>query len=178
MPNLSAEMVEQVSREVATYIGAQRGRFFSRGVAMPAEAKMALRGFFRAEVVESTRFLVLDGERIENPGFYGMLRGLGLTNLPEFRSMAAVTFQDVVVGHETFSDGLRFHELVHVEQYRQLGVQRFAELYVRGFLNGGGYDGIPLEINAYALGGRFEREAGRVFSVEEEVAGWVTAGRF
>lgn len=178
MPNLSAEMVEQVSQEVAGYIVAQRGRFFSRGAAMPAAANNALRRFFRAEVVESTRFLVLDGERIENPGFYGMLRGLGFTNLPEFRFMAAVTFQDVVVGHEAFSDGLRFHELVHVEQYRQLGVQRFAELYVRGFLNGGGYDGIPLEINAYELGGRFEREPGRVFSVEEEVAGWVAAGRF
>jgi hypothetical protein len=33
---------------------------------------------------------------------------------------------------------------------------RFAELYVRGFLNGGGYNGIPLEINAYGLGCRFE----------------------
>jgi hypothetical protein len=27
--------------------------------------------------------------------------------------MAAVTFQDVVVAHVAFSDGLRFHELVH-----------------------------------------------------------------
>src|SRR2546429_7268300 len=42
-----------------------------------------------------------------------------------------------------------FHELVHAEQYRQLGVGRFAELYIRGFLSGGGYDGIPLEVNAY-----------------------------
>jgi hypothetical protein len=40
---------------------------------------------------------------------------------------------------------------------RQLGIPRFAELYVRGFLSGGGYDGIPLEINAYDLCGKFER---------------------
>jgi hypothetical protein len=51
---------------------------------------------------------------------------------------------------QPFTDGLLFHELVHVEQYRQLGIPRFAELYVRTFLSGGGYDGIPLEINAYA----------------------------
>jgi hypothetical protein len=76
------------------------------------------------------------------------------------------------------SDGLRFHELVHVEQYRQLGVRRFAELYVRGFLDGGGYEGIPVEINAYELGGRFEANPARKFSVQEEVANWVKAGRF
>ena len=33
---------------------------------------------------------------------------------------------------EPFSNGLLFHELVHVEQYRQLGIPRFSELYVGG----------------------------------------------
>jgi len=33
---------------------------------------------------------------------------------------------------------------------------RFSELYVRGFLSGGRYDRIPLEVSAYALGRRFE----------------------
>jgi hypothetical protein len=42
--------------------------------------------------------------------------------------------------------GLLFHELVHVEQYRQLGIPRFAELYVRGFLSGGGYGYKPCTI--------------------------------
>jgi hypothetical protein len=171
-------MVKQVSGEVARYISAQRDRFFSRAAPMEVGAKTALHGFFRAEVLESTRFLVLNGERIENPEFYVTLRGLGFRNLPDFRWMAAVTLQDVVVAHEAFSDGLRFHELVHVEQYRQLGGRQFAELYVRGFLNGGGYEGIPLEINAYELGGRFETNPARSFSVEEEVAEWVKARRF
>jgi hypothetical protein len=58
--------------------------------------------------------------------------------------MVAITFSDVVVSHESFSDGLLFHELVHVEQYRQLGIPRFSELYVTGFPNGGSYDAIPL----------------------------------
>jgi hypothetical protein len=71
-----------------------------------------------------------------------------------------------------------FHELVHVEQYRQVKVPRFAELYVRGFLTGGGYDGIPLEINAYDLGGRFEMEPQRPFSVEREVSRWIAQDRF
>jgi hypothetical protein len=62
-----------------------------------------------------------------------------------------ITFSDVVVSHEPFRNGLLFHELVHVEQYRQFGIPRFSELYVRGFLNGGSYEAIPLEVNAYAL---------------------------
>jgi hypothetical protein len=92
--------------------------------------------------------------------------------------MAAVTFKDVVASHEPFSDGLLFHEFVHVEQYGQLGVPRFAELYVRGFLNGGGYHDIPLEINAYALGSRFEEHPDSAFSVEAEVASWIRQDRF
>jgi hypothetical protein len=54
----------------------------------------------------------------------------------------------------------------------------FADLYVRGFLSGGGHDGIPLEINAYGLGGRFERSPRLLFSVEAEVTRWRVEDRF
>jgi hypothetical protein len=77
-----------------------------------------------------------------------------------------------------FSNGVLFHELVHVEQYRQLGIPRFAELYVRGFLSGGSYEAIPLEVNAYSLGGQFESHPHQLFSVPDEVGKWVTAGKF
>jgi len=124
-----------------------------------------------------TRLLVLRGERVGNPDFYPMLRGLGFNNLPDQSTMAAITFCDVVVSHEAFSSGLSFHELVHGEQYRQLGIPRFSELYVRGFLNGGSYEAIPLEVNVYTLGGRFESDP-RTFSVEDEVRRWAAEGRF
>jgi hypothetical protein len=88
-----------------------------------------------------------------------------------------VTVCDIVVSHQPFSDGLLFHELVHVEQYRQLGITHFAELYVRGFLGGGRYNGIPLEINAYSLGGRFERSPQTRFSVADEVSAWIRVMR-
>ena len=90
----------------------------------------------------------------------------------------AVTFADCVVAHVSFTPSLLFHEPVHVEQYRQLGVPRFAELYVKGFLSGGGYMGIPLERNAYALGDLYERDSTQPFSVAEDVAAWVEQGRF
>jgi hypothetical protein len=176
--SLSAEQIRQVSESVAQYISARRSHFFTRAGHLTAAQQAAMAGFFSAKVLETTRILVLEKERIANPDFYVMLRGLGFSNLPDFARMSAVTFQNVVVSHEPFSDGLLFHEFVHVEQYRQLGVPRFAELYVRGFLAGGGYDGIPLEINAYALGGRFESARNSVFSVESEVLSWINEGRF
>jgi hypothetical protein len=136
-----------------------------------------LEPFFDQEVLDSVRVLVLHGERVSNPEFYPMLRSLGFKNLPDQSAMRAITFGDVVVSHESFSNGLLFHEMVHVEQYRQLGIPRFSELYVRGFLNGGSYEAIPLEVNAYTLGGRFEANPGQRFSVEDEVRKWNAEGR-
>jgi hypothetical protein len=104
-------------------------------------------------------------------------RRLGFNNLPDQSTMAAITFCDVVVSHEAFSNGLLFHELVHVEQYRQLGIPRFSELYVRGFLNGGSYEAIPLEVNAYSLEDRFRRDPRRMFSVENEIGRWAAEGK-
>ena len=66
---------------------------------------------------------------------------------------------------------------MHVEQYRQLGIPRFSDLYVRGFLNGGSYVAIPLEVNAYTLEGRFEANHHQRFSVEDEVRWWAAEGR-
>jgi hypothetical protein len=60
----------------------------------------------------------------------------------------------------------------------QLGIPPFAELYVRGFLTGGGYDGKPLEVNAYLLEDRFERDPQTRFSVENEVTAWIQESRF
>ncbi len=135
-------------------------------------------GFFPQEVLDLTRLIVLDGTRVENPPFYAFLLQIGFTTLPDFTTMAAVTFGDVIVSHQPFTNRLLFHELVHVEQYKQLGIPRFAELYVRGFLNCGGYDGIPLEVNAYLLEDRFESDPLTLFSVENEVGTWIRERRF
>jgi hypothetical protein len=72
----------------------------------------------------------------------------GKPDLPDQSAMVAITFCDVVVAHQPISHGLLFYELVHVEQYQQLGIPRFSDLYVRGFLNRGSYEATPLEVNA------------------------------
>jgi len=83
--------------------------------------------------------------------------------------IGAITFVDLVVYPERLDLDTLFHELVHVAQYRALGLERFARLYVEGFLRGGSYEAIPLERQAYALGERFEYERERRFSVEADV---------
>ncbi len=135
-------------------------------------------GFFSPQVLDEARLLVLDGVRLKNPPFYRTLKRMGFAGLRDMSQVAAITFCNIVVSHVPFTDGLLFHELVHVEQYRLLGTRRFSELYVRGFLSGGGYDGIPLEKNAYELGRRFEADPRQRFSVADEVASWIQAERF
>jgi hypothetical protein len=106
-----------------------------------------------------------------------MRMGFEARSLPDFAEMAAVTFVDTVVSHEPFSNRLLFHELVHVVQYRKLGLAEFATKYVRGFLTGGSYEAIPLEINAYELEGRFAVAPTNIFSVETEVQASIDADR-
>jgi hypothetical protein len=57
---------------------------------------------------------------------------------------------------------------------RQLGIPRFTELYAH---DGGIYDAIPLEVNAYTLEDRFRRKPYPVFSVQQEVARWAADGK-
>jgi hypothetical protein len=178
IPTLSFQQIAQVSGLLAQYIAAQRERFAPQAGPLTAGQKAAVAGFFLPRLLDAVRVLVLRGIRVENPPFYPMLAAMGFSNLPDISQMAATTFYDVVVSHVPFTDGLLFHELVHVEQYRQLGIPRFSGLYVRGFLSGGGYDGIPLEVNAYALGRQFEGKPRRQISVADEVARWVREGRF
>jgi len=178
LSSLGAAFVPQVSKLVARYIAEQRFRYLPRARHLSSAQTSAVVDFFSAELLGAVRVLTLEGEQVPDPNFYPMLRAVGFANLPSQASAAAITFADVVVAHEPFSNDLLFHELVHAEQYRQLGIERFAELYVRGFLAGGGYDGIPLEVNAYTLGAHYAAEPRRAFSVANAVHEWLVTGKF
>jgi hypothetical protein len=177
LPMLAPAQITQLAGLVAQYISSQRTKYGSRAVPLSAEQRTAMFYFFSPEVLGAARLLVLRSERVSNPDFYPMLKAMGFDNLPDQSTMGGITFSDVVVAHAPFTDGLLFHELVHVEQYRQLGIPKFSELYVRGFLTGGSYAAIPLEVNAYTLGDRFEANPRQSFSVEDEVKRWAAEGR-
>lgn len=168
IPHLMPAQVTQLTEWVAEYITAQRARYSPQAMPLSQAQHAAMDGFFVPDVL-NVRLLVLQGERVQNPPFYPQLQAMGFRNLPNQSAMAAITFSDVVVFHGPLFNGLLFHELVHVEQYRQLGIPRFSELYVNGFLKGGGYEGIPLEVHAYKLGAQYEASPQQRFSVEYAV---------
>jgi hypothetical protein len=172
--NLTPQQIVTFSQAVAEYIYAQRTRYYDR--AAPLAFEEVWSRFFPAVDLERIRVLQPGQERVSNPPFYPDLVKLGFTGLPDFTTMAAITFDDVVVFHDPITPQLVFHELVHMVQYRLLGIEEFARLYVRGYVQGG-YDGTPLEICAYQLDGRFIM--GSVgFDVEAEVKAWIEERRF
>jgi hypothetical protein len=176
LTKLSPAMISQLAAMVEDYITSSRKKFAPQAVPMTEAQRNAMQPFFTPEVLESARLCVLHGARVPNPSMYSMAKMMGIRNLPDFAEMTAITFVDVVVSHEEFTDDLLFHELVHVVQYAQMGVKEVAVRYVNGIIQGWSYGEIPLEKSAYLLEGRFS-QGGQPFSVDDEVRQWREAGK-
>ena len=129
---------------------------------------------FDPELLDSAR--IAEVERIADPFGTAIARRMGFSvrGLMGVRGMA---FGDTVALAPTAwmpvdgaSFSVLFHELVHVAQYRELGVRRFLVAYVRGWLeNGRDYFSIPLEEQAYALQERFDADRRTPIPVAAEV---------
>jgi hypothetical protein len=112
---------------------------------------------------------------LENPKLVGVLRLTGAGDTLDFSAASGVTYDDLILISELRTGDLTpmsllFHEMVHVAQYRVLGVRGFIERYVRGWAdNGCAYLTIPLERDAYVLQARYDSNPHTAFSVEDEV---------
>ena len=131
--------------------------------------------FFGSDVVSSVRLRTVP--EIPNPDSYDELKAAKQPIPLDFRDMTGIAYSDTVLFSDKILAGLRpslglvFHELVHVVQYRLLGVDEFISQYIRGWAeNGMVYRAIPLEVQAYDLQERFERKPSSTFSVEREIA--------
>jgi hypothetical protein len=180
LPKLRDEEVEWAVQQVAAYIDGQRQTYRGKAVPLSQNQKRVIHPFVPASTLDSARVVVLDGARVSNPPFYGQLLKMGFEtgSLPNFADMAAITYVDTVVSHKPFTSRLLFHELVHVVQYEKLGLAEFAAKYVKGFLSGGSYEAIPLEMNAYNLDARFATTPTKPFSVADEIQKWIDQARF
>jgi len=104
-------------------------------------------------LLTATRFAVVDNIPFPPVSSYG---------LPEFQAMAqmpraGITFRDMYFVHPSYAtEGVHFHELVHVIQWRTLGVRPFLLTYALGFIQHG-YAASPLEAIAFEYQARFER---------------------
>jgi hypothetical protein len=177
LSKLPPGLLSQLAAAVDDYITGSRRKYSALATPLSPGQKDAMQPFFAAEILNQTRLLVLNGSRISDPPFYAIARMMGIRNLPSFSDVAAVTFVDVVVSHEEFSDDLLFHEMVHVAQFSQLGSREFFSRYVNGFIKSGSYEGIPLEKQARKLEARFSADRKLPFSVADEVRRWIEAGK-
>ena len=180
LPSLDDRQVKRVVNQIAAYISGQRQLHLVAAEPLAPESRAEFSRFFRRATLDSVRTRVLQGEKVQNPPFYSELYGMGFSagSLPDISAMAAITFVDVVAFHEPITTDVLFHELVHAVQYVLLGLTKFAELYVTGFLNGGSYEEIPLEMHAIALGNRFEADQTKGFSVHDEVQRLLNSGLY
>jgi hypothetical protein len=161
---------------VARYVVSQRDRLTQSATPRPEISKLRLRQYFSDADLDRVRILQADPLPIPDPPLYPIFRWLRW-DIPEPSLTEAITFDHVVATRGVMNDQLLFHELVHAVQYRLLGLKTFARLYVRGFLDGGGYHDIPLERCAFHLDQRFSGEK-EPFDVEAEVSKWISNGLF
>jgi hypothetical protein len=175
---LNVDQMLEISASASSYLREQRDRYFPSGTPLSAQHKAVMQPFFSASLLDRIRTVELAGARIPNPPFYSKARELGFVNLPDFPHMASLTFLDVVVFNETISDSALFHGLVHAVQFQILGLQRYSDLLVRGFLRTHAHFAVPLEAHAFALESKFARNDTEDFSVEEQVRLWIRESRY
>jgi hypothetical protein len=151
-----------------------RSRARHRDAAAPIsdEALRALAPFFLPETLAAARVAVVP--RIPLSRVLRIARRLGISAVDADR-LLGITYLDTIVVPEHWAGPVPlstlFHELVHIEQARQLGVRGFVERYIRGWLeNGRRYATIPLEVDAYTLERRFRANPKEPFDVTAEVA--------
>jgi hypothetical protein len=177
-PKLDEQQAAEISASISAYVREQRDRYFPSATPLSAKCKAIMQPFFSPALLSRIRIVELEGACVPNPPFYAQARELGIVNLPSFPQMASLTFLDVVVFNQRPTDGVLFHGLVHAVQFQVLGLQRYSDLLVRGFLRTNAHFAVPLEAHAFALESKFARNSTESFSVEEQVRLWVREGRY
>lgn len=172
------EQIAQAVQWLCDYLRRQREAYFPEAEPLSAAQKTVMSRYFRVRLLEQVRIVELKGARVPVPDFFPQVRALGFDNLPDVTHMDSVTFIDVVAFNEQFSERALFHALVHSVQIQVLGLERYAELWVRGFLKGRALFTVPLEVHAFSLASKFLRPLSEVFSVEDQVLHWAAGYRY
>jgi hypothetical protein len=169
-----AEMVSQV----AAYLRRERELYVRASEPLAPEWRSAVQEYFSDSLLNSVRTITLRGARIPPPPFYSVAIAMSSGNFPDFVHLASITYLDVIVFNDEIAARTLFHGLVHAAQMAFLGLDRYADFYVRGFVKFRSWIAIPLEAQAYQLDTRFAMSPSTTFSVQEEIKTWVEDGRY
>lgn len=178
LPSNRDPHVRDAIAKVALYLQVQRDIYYPIGHPLGHTRNEELRGFFSPALLSRARIVELKERRVANPWFYEEARAKGIENLPDISHKVAVTFLDVVVFNQKITSRDLFHGLVHAAQVKLLGLERFAELFVTGFLQARSYFLVPLKAHAFALDTRYAEDPLTPFSVENEVRRWHLQDRY
>ena len=169
--NLHSAVPTPAVRQAAVWIRTQRERLRPRARPLSAAERAAFAPHLPAIVLRSARIIVVPS--VTRPPAAGAPRDLRLNRLLDFADLQAITFADTIAMSRAGMPPpeqvmpLLFHELVHVVQYRQLGVVRFVRRYLEGWAaSGHDYGRIPLERQAFDLEKRLARRPHRSIPVD------------
>jgi hypothetical protein len=177
-PEPTSELVAQAVGWLASYLRAQREQYFPAAGPLSEQHKATLSPYFSAALLDRIRILELKGARVAAPDFFVKARTLGFDNLPEISHMDSLTFLDVIVFNEQISERSLFHALVHTIQIDVLGLERYAERWIRSFIKTRAHFTVPLEVHAFSLASKFVRPVAEKFSVEDQVVLWAQEDRY
>src|SRR6266513_6206578 len=132
--DLSEARVAKMISGVAAYMRQERNLYFRASELLTPELRTAVQPYFSKTLLDTVRAIILKGARIPPPPFYAEAIALSSGNFPDFVHLASVTYLDVIVFHDEITLRTLFHGLVHVAQMAFLGLDRYTEHYVRGFV--------------------------------------------
>jgi len=169
--------VIDASDRLARYLRGQREHLRLIGQPLEPSRQDAMAVFFSPEVLTQARIVVLDRERIPKAPLDAEAKAMGIAGLSDLSHPSSATFEDVLVFYEEAANRHLFHALVHSVQFAVLGLDGYAERFVRGFLRTRAHASVPLEVHASMLESAYV-EHGQQFSVEEKVRIWTNQGRY
>jgi hypothetical protein len=175
---LTEEQIQQAIAGVSSYLREQRDHYLPAAAPLSKEHRDLMNPYFPADLLNEVGFVELHGARLPNPPFYAQARAQGFVNLPDIAHMNSMTFLDLLVFNEQLTERSLFHALVHVVQFRVLGIERYTELFVRNFVNTRFHFLVPVEAHAFFLESKFARPAPERFSVEDQVRLWAKQNRY
>ncbi len=175
--SLLESFLPSIAGKTRDWIVAQRAANVGDARPLTNDERSRFSDYFGAEALSAARIKHI--ERIENPPFFASVvqqaAFFGIHIQFDFGSAAGITFEDCILVKDVGPPiDLLFHEMVHVEQYRQLGAEKFALAYVQGMVTAKFiYEQIPLEAVAFEMTARFT--SGKTFSVTDELSSWLRA---
>ena len=176
-PEPTGQQIAQAIEWLSTYLREQREHYLPAAGPLSDPLKARLWPYFSPQLLDQVRVLELQGARVAVPEFFTKVRALGFEP-PQVSHMDSLTFIDVIVFNEQLTERALFHALVHGVQIQVLGLQRYAELWVRTFVRTRAHFTVPLEVHAFSLSSKFLRPSPERFSVEDHVLRWVSDKRY